>query len=538
MVPSVTDRESEASLTHGAPAEPAARPHLIQMLGIRKQFGTVVALDGVDFELRPGEIHTVLGENGAGKTTLMRVLFGMIQPDAGSILVEGQAVHLRSPRDALARRIGMVHQHFMLVPNMTVAENVVIGARSAWAPRFSSAQVEEETRKVAMSFGMELDTSKRVDTLSVDAMQRVEILKLLYRGARILILDEPTGALGPNEIRALFATLIALRDMGNAIVVITHKLSEAMEIADRVTVLRAGQVKATTSRGGFDERYLAQAMIGHQLAAVTGNHEKHGDREVRLVVENLVVRADSRRPAVDGVGFTLHAGEILGFAGVEGNGQLELAQALAGLRKATSGSIMVGGFNISAADPGTVHRQGVSVISEDRLQWDIIPDLTLAENLALGGVASGRYSRWGFLTRQRYKADARRLLAEFDVRPPDPSLKAVALSGGNQQKVVLARELARRPNVLIAAGPTRGLDIGATEFVHEQLLGLRHSGCGIVLISLDLDELLALSDRIMVLYRGRIVYHRAATNVSIDAIAAAMTGATSAEARSREATGG
>ncbi len=528
---------SKASPLHVTPASSGTGP-LVRMSGIRKQFGTVVALDSVDLELHPSEIHAVLGENGAGKTTLMRVLFGLVQPDAGSILIEGEEVQLHSPRDALARRIGMVHQHFMLVPKMTVAENVVMGARSAWAPRLSSAQIEEETRRVATSFGMDLDTSRIVQTLSVDAMQRVEILKLLYRGARVLILDEPTGALGPREIRALFATLSDLRDMGKAIVVITHKLSEAKQIADRVTVLRAGQVKAATSSGGFDESYLAQAMIGHQLAAATGSHEKHGDQEVRLEVENLTVLADNRHPAVDGVGFTLHAGEILGFAGVEGNGQLELAQALAGLRKPTTGSIMVGGFDISTADPRRVHKQGVSVISEDRLQWDIIPDLTLAENLALGGVASGMYSRWGFLARRRFKADARRLLAEFDVRPPDPNLRAAALSGGNQQKVVLARELARRPKVLIAAGPTRGLDIGAAKFVHEQLLGLRERGCAIVLVSLDLDELLALSDRILVLYRGRIVYHRAATDVTIEAIAAAMTGATTAETRSREATGG
>jgi ABC-type uncharacterized transport system ATPase subunit len=346
--------------------------------------------------------------------------------------------------------------------------------------------------------------------------------------------------LGPNEVRELFRTLAALRSKGRAIVVITHKLSEAIEIADRVTVLREGEVKAVASRGHFDEGSLARAMIGRELVSGGTRHRRSGvDGEPTLVVEGLAVSADNRRRAVDGVSFSVHAGEIVGVAGVEGNGQSELAQALAGLRRPSAGAIRVGGVDISRAGPRQAHAQGLSVISEDRQQWDIVPDMTLAENLALGAVASGRYSRWGLLSRQRIRTAARRLLADFDVRPGDPSLPAGKLSGGNQQKLVLARELSRRPRVLVAAQPTRGLDIKATEFVHDQLRRLRDGGTAIVLISLDLDELLGLADVVMVLYRGRIVYRCPASEVRIEDVAAAMAGVTAEWQRvSREAVGG
>jgi ABC-type uncharacterized transport system ATPase subunit len=522
MPDAVSEREPSLGMPARAPmgtVQPA-----IQMSGIAKRFGSVVALDGVDFGLRQGEIHVLLGENGAGKTTLMRILFGMLRPDAGSIMIGGQEVHFRSPRDALARRIGMVHQHFMLVPNMTVAENVVIGSRPAWHLRFSPAQVREEVRRAAASFHLELDVARPVGDLSVDLQQRVEILKLLYRGAETLILDEPTGALGPNEVRRLFQTLQDLRGRGHSIVVITHKLSEAVEVADRVTVLRSGRVVTTVARGDFDEGVLARAMLGHELRAVSKAEDGDGARSPRLEVRDLVVNADHGHRAIDGVSLTVMGGEILGVAGVEGNGQVELAQALAGLRKPVSGRVAIDGVEVSLADPRHVHARGVSVVSENRLQWDLVLDLTLAENLALGAVASGRYSRLGLLHRQRIKADARKLLRQFDVRPPDPNLPAAALSGGNQQKLVLARELARQPGVLIVSQPTRGLDMGATEFVHQQLLALRDQGGAVLLISLDLDELLTLSDRVVVLYRGRIVYHRGAGEVTMDEIAAAMTG--------------
>jgi len=494
------------------------------MRSIVKRYGPVIADDDVDFDLRPGEIHALLGENGAGKTTLMKILFGMVQPDAGQILINGEPVEFKSPRDALDRRIGMVHQHFMLVPQFSVAENVVLGSKSFWGPRLRAAEIEKSVRAAAQQFGIHLDPVQRVGDLPIDVQQRVEILKLLYRGATTLILDEPTAALGPAEIEQLFLSLRDLSSSGHSVVIITHKLSEVMDIADRVTVLRHGKVVKVAERGTFDKNDLATAMVGHALVEVTSTPHEADTRECRLMVRDLVVKGDKGHTAVDGVTFGVQSGEILGIAGVEGNGQVELAQALAGLRHPVSGKIEFNGRDITRATPRELHQYGVSIITEDRLNWDLIPELTVAENLGLSEVASGGYVKRGLLRRREMRVNAERLLHEFDIQPPLPQLAAGALSGGNQQKMVLARELSRQPSVLVVAQPTRGLDVAASEFVHRRLLELREGNCAVVLFSLDLGELLSLSDRVVVLYRGCIAYGGPVGQVTTAEVARAMAG--------------
>lgn len=497
---------------------------VITMCSIVKHYGAVVADDDVDFDVLPGEIHALLGENGAGKTTLMSILFGMVQPDAGQVLVDGEPVDFKSPRDALRKRIGMVHQHFMLVPQFTVAENVVLGSKPSWDLQFRGAEVNNRVRAVAQQFGIDVDPGQRVGNLPIDVQQRVEILKLLYRGAMTLILDEPSAALGPAEIERLFISLRDLSSSGHSVVIITHKLSEVMNIADRVTVLRHGKVVKTAARGTFDEDDLAVAMVGHTIVDIASTPRTLDDQEHRLMVRDLVVEGDKGQTAVGGVTFGVRPGEILGIAGVEGNGQVELAQALSGLRHPIAGTIEIGSNDTTRADPRALHRQGLGIITEDRLRWDLIPELTVAENLGLSTVASGGYAKRGLLRKREIQANAERLLHEFDVHPALPHLRAGALSGGNQQKVVLARELSRHPSVLVVAQPTRGLDVAASEFVRRRLLELREENCAIVLFSLDLAELLSLSDRIVVLYRGLVALSRPVEELTTTDIARAMAG--------------
>lgn len=495
----------------------------ITMHDIVKRYGAVLANDSVNFDLGSGEIHALLGENGAGKSTLMKILFGMVSPDAGEIAVNGKPVILKSPRDALAQRIGMVHQHFLLVPQFSIAENVVLGTQPSWGMRLRKSQIEHQVSEVAHLYGMEFNPAQLVSSLSIDVQQRVEILKLLYRGATTLILDEPTAALGPTEVDRLFSALRDLRRSGHSVVIITHKLSEVMEIADRVTVLRAGRVVTVAARGTFDEDDLAKAMVGHSLTVVTKTTGTAGEN-ARLTVRDLVVLGDRGEPAVDAVSFEVRPGEIVGMAGVEGNGQSELGQALAGLRTIEGGTIQVEHTDLAHFTPRDLHLKGVSIITEDRLQWDLIPELTVAENMALGAVAEGNYIQHGMLRRRNIRRDASHLLHDYNVHPVAPDLRAGALSGGNQQKIVLARELARNPRVLIVAQPTRGLDVAASEFVQQRLLELRTQGCAILLFSLDLNELLSLSDRVLVLYRGRIAYTDIAEKLNVNNIARAMAG--------------
>jgi simple sugar transport system ATP-binding protein len=495
----------------------------IRMRGITKAYGSTVANDSVDFELRAGEIHALLGENGAGKTTLMSILFGFVLADEGEISIGDEVVHFATPHDALQRGIGMVHQHFMLVPGFTVAENVVLGSVSAWNMSLRRTRIERDVSAAAERFGMAIDPRKRIRDLPIDVQQRVEILKLLYRGANVLILDEPTSALGPAQIKALFATLNDLRESGHAVVIVTHKLSEVMAIADRVTVLKGGRNTSTVERGSFDQRSLALAMTGREIQELPPRSVVPDER---TLLETRGLRAHDRhgRAAVDGVDLRVRSGHILGIAGVEGNGQLELVDALAGILHASEGEIWLDGVNVTGTNPLRLHALGLGVIPGDRHGWGLVLDMTIAENLALADVPAGGYTRYGLLRRRTIRSHARRLLEEYTVRPADPNARVISLSGGNQQKIVLARELSRNPKVVVAANPTQGLDVGATDYVQRQLLEVRERGGAVILVSSDLDELLKLSDELIVLYRGRVFYNAPVGSVSIDALSMAMAG--------------
>jgi ABC-type uncharacterized transport system ATPase subunit len=506
------------------PGEDSVRAPHVRMRGISKAFGPTVANEDVDLDLAPGEIHALLGENGAGKTTLMNILFGMIQPDAGSIALDDGEVSFAAPADALARGIGMVHQHFMLVQDFTVAENVVLGAVSALRLKFRPRDVERGVQQAAERLGIEIDPRRRVGQLPIDTQQRVEIFKMLYRGSRVLVLDEPTSSLGPVQIAALFKTLGELRATGRSVVVVTHKLSEVMEIADRVTVLRRGRVVRTVRRGEYDEGLLARLMTGHDLRELPESRKAPDRASPTLAVCDLVIDAVDRETAVAGVSFEVFSGEILGVAGVEGNGQRELVDGLTGVTKILHGSVLLDGEDITGKAPLELRKLGVSGIPEDRHGWGLVLDMTVAENLALSEVASGHFARGGLLQPRAIRERARELIAEYDIRPPDPDAPMVSMSGGNQQKVVLARELSRNLRVLIAANPTHGVDVGATEFVHRKLLAARDEGAAVVLVSIDLDELLKLSDRILCLYRGHIAYESPANAVAIDELSYAMAG--------------
>ena len=510
--------------TPASPPRPSSTVPHVRMVGISKRYGETIANDEVDFDLAPGEIHALLGENGAGKTTLMNILFGMVPADAGEILLDDEQVRLSSPHDALERGIGMVHQHFMLVPKFSVAENVVLGSVPARNATLRRAEIERDVRATAERFQIGVEPHLRVRDLPIDTQQRVEILKLLYRGARVLILDEPTSSLGPAQIQGLFATLIDLKSQGHSIVIVTHKLSEVMQIADRVSVLKKGRNSGSMQRGFFDERSLALAMTGREFEDLPPRTKPSRELEPLISVRELVVHAGQRLHAVHGVSFDVHPREILGVAGVEGNGQRELVDALAGVLKIEAGEVQLGGKDFTRASPRVLREAGMSVIHEDRHGWGLVLDMTLAENLALTDVPAGRFSSRGLLRWGSIRNRAKRLLEEYDVRPPSPDLRALSLSGGNQQKLVLARELSRDPSVLIAANPTMGLDVGAAEYVHRRLLEVREQGSAIVLVSHDLDELLKLSDRVIVLYRGKVVYETPIEAVSMDDLAMAMAG--------------
>lgn len=499
---------------------------MLEMRGITKAFGDLLANDNVDFDLGKGEIHVLLGENGAGKTTLMNILFGHILQDAGDIYVSGKRVDIRSPHDALDNGVGMVHQHFTLVPTFTVAQNVVMGIEPAISLSFSNSSIESAVQRRSEELNMPLDPSALVRDLPVDLQQRVEILKALYRGANTLILDEPTALLGPAQIANLLEILIDLKNNGHSIILVTHKLAEVMEIADRVTVLRRGVKVLETPRGDFDERSLARAMTGRNIEDLpTRVGEPAETGQPLLEARGLVMHsADGEQlNMLDDLSFEVHPGEILGVAGVEGNGQRQLVEALTGLRPLEAGEVFLDRTEMTFSDP-TVRRQiGLSVIPEDRHGLGLVLDMTLAENLVLSDVPAGKFGR-GFVGWSAIRRDAKKLLEEYDVRPPDPSAKAASLSGGNQQKVVLAREMSRQPRVLVADNPTWGLDVGAIDYVHRKLLDMRARGGAVLLISLDLDELFDLSDRLLVIYRGRKMLEGPAEQIDHDELALAMAG--------------
>lgn len=495
----------------------------VELHGISKRYGKTRANQNIDFDLRPGEIHVLLGENGAGKTTLMNIMFGHVIPDEGSIYVNRQQVDIASPHDALDLGIGMVHQHFSLVPNFSVAENILLGSRPNRISRLKPQSLSAETSELAERFDMPINPNSLIQDLPVDLQQRVEILKVLYRGAKVLILDEPTSLLGPRQIENLLDILRNLREQEHSIVLVTHKLAEVMEVADRVTVLRGGERVTTIERGNFDERSLTRAMTGGEITGVESDHTEWTDETPLLEIRNLKAPGEGA-DLLDGLSLMVRPGEILGVAGVEGNGQRTLVNSICGLADISEGSVHIGGDDMTAADISRLRAAGLAVIPEDRHTWGLVLDMTLAENLALADIPSGNFSRGGLLDWQKVKKHARALLEDYDVRPPNPDILATSLSGGNQQKVVLARELSRSPRVLVADNPTWGLDVGAIDYVHRRLLEVKASGAAVLLLSLDLEELIKLSDRLIVLFRGCVMLERPIGALDMDELALAMAG--------------
>jgi ABC-type uncharacterized transport system ATPase subunit len=499
------------------------QPPVLELAGITKRFPGVLANDHVDFDLRPGEVHALLGENGAGKSTLMNILYGLYHPDEGEIRINGRTVTMGSPRQAIDQGIGMVHQHFMLIPVMTVAENIVLASE----PRHAGVLLDtdaaaDRVRELSRTFQFAVDPKQKVQNITVGQQQRVEIMKALYRNADILILDEPTAVLTPQEATELFRILETLKQEGMSIIFISHKLNEVLEIADRITVLRRGKKIETVDASTATEEGLARLMVGREvLLRVEKKPSEPG--EPLLVVEGLTVVDDRGLEAVKDVSFTVKAGEIVGIAGVDGNGQSELIDAITGLRSVASGRIVVDGEDVTGNSVKDSLDAGLGHIPEDRQRRGLVLEFSLAENLALHEYDNPPASRLGWLFPGKIVARARRLLKEFDVRGGGPQTRASALSGGNQQKVILAREVSRGPRVLVAAQPTRGLDVGAIEFVHRRLVEERDAGKAVLLVSLELEEVLSLADRILVVYEGRIVAEYPPT-VTQEELGVAMTG--------------
>jgi simple sugar transport system ATP-binding protein len=480
---------------------------IVQLKSVTKRFPGVVANEQVSLDLYPGEVHSLLGENGAGKTTLMSILAGLYQPDEGEVLVQGRRVHFRSAQDAIRHGIDMVHQHFQLVKSFTVAENIILGQPSSRGPLVEDRRkVGERIRQLSQQYRLDVNPDAQVWQLSVGEQQRVEILKALYRGADVLVLDEPTAVLTPQEATDLLAIVRTLAGQGRAIVFISHKLNEVLAVSDRVTVLRNGRVVGSVQprQEAVTTSELARLMVGREVLPVVAR-KGHTPGEERLFIEGLWVHDDRNLPAVRGIDLTVRAGEIVGLAGVAGNGQRELEEALRGLRLVTRGRIRLGAQELTYAPPRARIASRFAHIPADRYGWGLLSSASVAENLVLETFESPPYTRRGLLDYVAINATGAQLVQDYDVRTPSVTSRAGKLSGGNAQKLVLARELAREPQVLLAAQPTRGLDIGAISYVHQRLIEQRDRGVAILLISTELDEIFALSDRIAVLYEGQII---------------------------------
>jgi simple sugar transport system ATP-binding protein len=476
--------------------------------GLTKRFGGIVANDGVNLRVQAGSIHGLIGENGAGKSTAMKLLYGIYRPDAGEILIDGQARKWRSPSDAIAAGLGMVHQHFMLAGPYTALDNVLLGAEPTRWGIMQRSTAQTRLDKLAEQYGLQVDWDRSVEEMPVGAQQRIEILKLLYRDAKVLILDEPTSVLTPQETSRLFSNLRKLRDEGKTIIVVTHKLKEVMSATDRVTVFRGGKVvhDAETSRTNPQE--LANAMVGRKVALDMQVSPANPSTEPALEVARLsLVGASGTRHRLSDVSFCVRRGEILGIAGVEGNGQSELLQAILHPREArcrTSGTVRVLGQDVTNWTTTRIRELGVAFVPEDRHLEGLLLNRTTLDNFVLGLERSQDFSRFGFLRGQRISAIVSQEIEEYDIRPRDLRATAGGLSGGNQQKLILAREFHRRPKLVLAAQPTRGVDVGGIEFIHQRIVRARDAGAGILLISSELDEILTLSDRILVMYEGSI----------------------------------
>ncbi len=480
-------------------------PTVIEMKGISKSFPGIKANDNISLSVEQGEIHVLLGENGAGKSTLMNILYGLYNPDEGQILVKEKPVVISNPNVAIELGIGMVHQHFMLVQPFTVAENIVLGSEPSKGITLDMNKAIKDVEEISKKYELKVDPNSKIQDISVGMQQRVEILKTLYRGAEILILDEPTAVLTPQEIEELGIIMKSLVSQGKTIILITHKLKEVMAMSDRVTIIRRGKVIDTLNTKNTDIDELAEKMVGRKVNLTVDKKESKAGTPV-LEVKGLKALDNRDLEAVKGVSFEVNGGEILGIAGVDGNGQHELIEAITGLRKIQAGEVLINGKEITSKPPRDIISSGVAHIPEDRHKRGLVLDFPLYENSILGNHRAKTFSKHKFsLNYPKIREHARRLIKEFDVRTPNEKVKARALSGGNQQKLIIAREIDRDPYLCIAAQPTRGLDVGAIEFVHKRLIEQRDSGKAVLLISLELDEVMSLSDRIAVMYDGKIV---------------------------------
>ena len=499
-------------------------PPVLELKGITKRFPGVLANDKIDLTLEEGEILALLGENGAGKTTLMNILYGLYSPDKGEIIVRGKKTTIHNPNDAIAQGIGMVHQHFMLVPVFTVTENVMLGVETLKNGIFLDRnKAADRIREISQRFGLKVDPDALVEDLSVGVQQRVEIIKVLYREADILIFDEPTAVLTPQEVEELFKVIRSLIDQGKSLIFITHKLNEVLEIADRIVVLRNGKVVGTTTPAESTEASLASMMVGREvILEVEKPPAKIG--ETVLEVEDLIVKSDRKLTAVKGISFQIRAGEILGVAGVQGNGQTELVEALTGLRPIESGLVKILGKEATNGSPRNIHELGSAHVPEDRQRDGLVLTFPVADNLILNTYYAPPFTKGLTLQEEEIEKAATKRVKEFDVRTPSIRVPVSNLSGGNQQKVIVAREFSRPIKLLIASQPTRGLDVGSIEYIHSQIVQKRNDGCAVLLVSPELDEIMSLSDRIAVMFEGKFLAMLPAEEATREGLGLLMAG--------------
>jgi len=517
--------------------------YAVVMKGIVKKFPKVLANDNVDLYVKKGEIHAIVGENGAGKSTLMNQLYGLYNADSGTILIDGEAKDISNPRDAINVGIGMVHQHFMLVGPLTVAENIVLGneplvssenkflnSLARTADLFSLKKARKEVKRISDEYGLEVDVDAKIEDLPVGTQQRVEILKTLYRGAEILILDEPTAVLTPQETEELFVVLRNLQKAGKTVIFITHKLNEVISVSNNVTVMRLGKVTGRIPTNETSPKELANMMVGREVL-LRVKKDVHMPKEVVLDVDELSVKDNRHLMAVDKISFKLRKGEILGIAGVAGNGQTELIESIAGLRKSESGKVTLKDVDITSSAPREIRELGLSHIAEDRFKYAMVKEFSVAYNIALGRHYRAPFASSGLLKGKDIDEISKKLIKQYDVRPQEIHIEGGSLSGGNQQKMVVAREIDYEPDCMLVAQPTRGLDIGAIEFIHKTMVELRDNDVGILLVSMELEEIFSLSDRIMVMYEGRFMGEVKPDEISLEEIGLMMAGSTLNEVR-------